>query len=435
MVDHAGLSRRVPALADAAALRETVWINHGRLPWAVAAPRLDLTVADIDDAADRLDRLAGLVAAVFPETAPAGGLIESPSVDAPRLAAELGVPGRLLLKLDSHLPVAGSVKARGGVYAVLKHAESVARAAGLAGPDDDGRLLAGPDAGRLLAGAEARALFARHTVQVGSTGNLGLSIGLAAAALGFRAVVHVSAGAQPWKKKVLRAHGVTVREHSGDYSAAVAAGRAASDRDPTSHFVDDENSVDLFLGYAVAGRRVAAQLDAAGVRPTPDEPLTVHLPCGVGGAPGGITFGLKTVYGDAVRCWFVEPTHAPCLLVGMASGLGDFVTVGDFGIDGRTIADGLAVGRPSGLVVDLMGPLIDGIVTVDDGRLLPWVRLLHATEGVLAEPSAVAAFAGVTSLLTHDPGAAAGAHLCWLTGGGLVPPDVRAAWLGPTSGA
>jgi D-serine dehydratase len=426
MIDHAGLIARIPALADAAAYRETVWVNHGRLPWAAAEPRLDLTVADVDEAAARLDRLAGLVAEIFPETAPAGGLIESPLVDAPRLQAALGVPGRLLLKLDSHLPVAGSVKARGGLYEVLKHAEGLAVAAGLLGPSDDGRLLAGP---------AARALFARHTVQVGSTGNLGLSIGIAAAALGFRAVVHLAEDAQPWKKDLLRAHGVTVREYPGDYTAAVEAGRAASAADPTSHFVDDEHSVDLFLGYAVAGRRVAAQLDALGVRPTEAEPLTVHLPCGVGGAPGGITFGLKTVFGDAVRCWFVEPTHAPCLLVGMASGLGDFAALADFGIDGHTLADGLAVGRPSGLVADLMAPLIDGIVTVDDARLLPWVRLLHDTEGIDAEPSAAAAFAGVTSLFSRDPATAAGPQLCWLTGGGLVPREVRATWLSPSPGA
>lgn len=421
MVDHASLTARIPALADAVAYRETVWVNHGRLPWATAAPRLDLTVADVDEAAARLDRLAGLVAEVFPETAAAGGLVESPLVAAPRLANALGVPGRLLLKLDSHLPVAGSVKARGGLHEVLKHAETLALAAGVLRPGEDPRVLASP---------QARALFARHTVQVGSTGNLGLSIGIGAAALGFRAVVHMAADARPWKKDLLRAHGVTVREYAGDYSAAVAAGRAASAADPASHFVDDENSVDLFCGYAVAGRRVAAQLDLLGVRPTVAEPLTVHLPCGVGGAPGGIAFGLKTVYGDAVRCWFVEPTHAPCLLVGMASGLGDYASIADFGLDGRTIADGLAVGRPSGLVADLMAPLIDGIVTVDDARLLPWVRLLHDVEGLDVEPSAVASFRGVAALAEHDPAGAAGPQLAWLTGGGLVPADVAAGWLG-----
>nr|NLI51066.1 D-serine ammonia-lyase [Propionibacterium sp.] len=420
MVDFAALTARIPALTDAAAYRETVWVNHGRLPWAVAASRLDVTASAIDAAADRLARFAPLIAHLFPETTPAGGLIESPLVEAPRLGAALGVPGRLLLKLDSHLPIAGSVKARGGIYEVLKHAETLALDAGI--------LRSTAADYRVLASADARAFFGGYSVQVGSTGNLGLSIGLSAAALGFRAIVHMSADAQQWKKDLLRARGVLVREHAGDYTAAVAAGRAAADADPTSHFVDDEHSVDLLLGYAVAGRRTAAQLDALGVRPTVEAPLTVHLPCGVGGAPGGIALGLKTVYGDAVRCWFVEPTHAPCLLVGMASGLGDYASIADFGLDGRTIADGLAVGRPSGLVAELMAPLLDGIVTVDDARLLPWVRLLHATESLDVEPSAVASFRGLTELAARDPAAAAGPQLAWLTGGGLVPAAVHAAW-------
>jgi len=60
----------------------------------------------------------------------------------------------MMLKMDSHLPVSGSVKARGGIYEVLKHTEDLAIDAGiLSGTDDDYLKVVSP---------EAREFFARH---------------------------------------------------------------------------------------------------------------------------------------------------------------------------------------------------------------------------------------------------------------------------------
>jgi len=55
-------------------------------------------------------------------------------------------------------------------------------------------------------------------------------------------------------------------EHEGDYSSAVAQARQIASSNPKAHFVDDEESVILFLGYAVAGLRLAPQ-----IRPLLDE--------------------------------------------------------------------------------------------------------------------------------------------------------------------
>ena len=137
---------RDPAVRRMADLEETAWINPRFLPFDMTDAVCQLVVSDedIQDAADRLQRFAPFIAKCFPETAESGGIIESPLAAIPHRQQALQdayrceIPGRLLLKMDSHLPIAGSVKARGGISEVLKHAEQLALAAGKLRPDSDG---------------------------------------------------------------------------------------------------------------------------------------------------------------------------------------------------------------------------------------------------------------------------------------------------------
>lgn len=425
-----------PLLSELLALRETTWFNPAIAPVATALADVGLTANDVAAASARLQRFAPYLAKVFPETAAAGGIIESPLVPLPTLGRqlldEIGVAagGALWLKADNQLPISGSIKARGGIHEVLKHAEDLALQAGLIRPGDDYAALAS-DA--------ARAFFGRYRIAVGSTGNLGLSIGIVSARLGFQATVHMSADARQWKKDRLRASGVTVVEYASDYSVAVAQGREQAASDPNCYFVDDENSPQLFLGYAVAAERLARQFEQAGIQVDAEHPLFVYLPCGVGGGPGGVAFGLKLAFGDAVHCLFAEPTHSPCMLLGVYSGLHDAVCVQDFGIDNVTAADGLAVGRPSGFVGRAMQRLIDGYYTVTDETLSRLLASAWELEQVRLEPSALAGMPGLQRVLRApdylqrigvDPARLARAtHLVWGTGGSMVPDAEFAAYL------
>lgn len=426
-----------PLIRDLVALRETSWFNPATAPAAEALGDTGLNAADVADASARLARFAPYIQRAFPETAASGGIIESGIEPLPALQALLsrryGLPldGAMWLKADHRLPISGSIKARGGIYEVLKHAEELALSGALLRPGDNYALL-DSDA--------ARAFFGQYRIAVGSTGNLGLSIGIMGARLGFQVTVHMSADARQWKKDKLRAHGVRVAEYASDYSVAVAEGRKQAESDPGCHFIDDENSTNLFLGYAVAAERLKGQLAQAGIAVDAAHPLFVYLPCGVGGGPGGVAFGLKLAFGDAVHCIFAEPTHSPCMLLGVYTGLHDHVSVQDFGIDNVTAADGLAVGRASGFVGRAMQRLLDGYYTVGDDELYCLLALMERSEGIRLEPSALAGVPGIARVLGERQGYLARAgldraamaqatHLVWATGGSMVPPAEMDAYL------
>lgn len=399
-----------PIMHSLRAAEPVFWRNPHTAPFAEALADVGLSAADVHDAAARLQRFAAYFLAAFPETAATQGLIESPLLVSKTWHQHYHLPAhRVLIKADNQLPISGAIKARGGIYEVLLHAETLALQHGLLRDTDD-------DYSKLHSDA-ARALFGQYSVAVGSTGNLGLSIGMMAAKLGFRAVVHMSADARQWKKDKLREHGAIVVEYAGDYGMAVAAGRQAAEQDPYAYFVDDESSRHLFLGYAVAGLRLKAQLDALQITVDAHHPLIVYLPCGVGGGPGGVAFGLKLALGDAVQCVFAEPTHSPCMLLGVYTGLHDAISVQDIGLDNITIADGLAVGRASGFVGRAMQRSLSAFYTLTDSQLAATWRAVYEQEGLYLEPSAAAGFAGLP-YFADTPHAT---HLVWVTGGGLQP--------------
>lgn len=401
----------------------TIWRNPHRRDAASVLAASAFSEADMRGAEARWRRFAPLLAALFDGTDE--GRIDSPLLPvAPDLARTLlgGAPGSVWVKADHDLPVTGCIKARGGVYEVLAYAETLAGAAGLLRP---GLSYAA------FASGPFRELFARHTIAVGSTGNLGFSVGVMGRALGFQVEVHMSHDAKAWKKQRLRELGARVVEHPGDYGLAVATARDAFRDRADAHFVDDEDSVDLFLGYAAAALDLQRQLASAGIAVDAAHPLFVYLPCGVGGAPGGVAFGLTLLFGDAVRPVFVEPVAAPCMLVQLAAGLDRPVSVYEAGLDNRTAADGLAVASASLLVARTVGPLIDAVVTVPDADLFHWLKALWAGAGMRLEPSAASGFAALSRFLAAGMPAEAGSatHVVWTTGGAHLPDAEFAAAL------
>lgn len=405
-----------------------LWVNPDMQAAEPALAASDISMADVKATEARLQRFAPLLVNLFPELAATQGIIESlllplSAMPQPSLPTG-GSAGRFWIKADHALPIAGSIKARGGIHEVLEFAESLVLKHGLLQGQNDYTVMATP---------AAKALFAQYEVSVGSTGNLGMSIGIMASALGFRVTVHMSADAKQWKKDKLRANGVTVVEYAGDYAQAVEAGRQRATQDDYAYFVDDEHSRSLFLGYSVAALRLKTQLRDAGVVVDAAHPLFVYLPCGVGGAPAGITFGLKLILGDAVHCFFVEPTAAACFLTRMQHPETPGISIYDVGMDNRTEADGLSVPVASELAIKQMRPLLSGVITTDDDTMFVDLYCLQQTQQIKVEPSAAAAVSGPRMLLQTTEGLAYldqqglsetmhnANHIIWSTGGLFVP--------------
>ncbi len=397
--------------------KEFLWINPNFNKRAIYG---EVSSKEINEANNLLLKFAPFLKSVFKELESTDGIIESPLITLNKFGIK-----NLYLKEDNLLPIAGSVKARGGIFEILKYAETLAANANLIDVEKDYSQFDSD---------VFRKFFSEYKIQVGSTGNLGISIGLISAKLGFNAIVHMSKDAKDWKKKLLRENGVNVTQYDSNYSEAVKNGRMLSDEDEKSYFVDDEKSINLFLGYSTAALRLKEQLKEKHISVDDKHPLFVYIPCGVGGAPSGILHGLKTVFCENVYVFFVEPVRSASVLLGMSTGLNSKISVHDIDMDGKTEADGLAVGRASELCCESSQNTLSGIFTINENSIFELMKELYKKESVFVEPSAASSMI-FTKFLDDDEfikfinkeeiSPENITHIAWSTGGMLVPESER----------
>ena len=427
------LFHQFPILKELANKHTVLWENTN---WQKETTTNLFSMQEVDEAEETLTRFSSYLKVAFPELLESQGFIESTIQDIPLIKKALerkfdvSIPGQFILKCDHALPISGSIKARGGIFEVLRHAERLAIASGKLKKEDNYVVLGTKD---------FQEFFQQYTIAVGSTGNLGLSIGIMGKKLGFNVVVHMSSDAKEWKKALLREKGATVIEYEADYSVAVEQGRREAEQDPFCHFIDDENSKDLFAGYAVAAKRLKHQFEKTNIKVDETHPLFVYLPCGVGGGPGGVAYGLRELFGEHVHIFFAEPVASPCMTIGLMTGLHDAISVEDIGLDNKTEADGLAVGRASKFVGKVMETYISGCYTVTDEQLFTSLGLTMDSEGIFLEPSAHTGMFGPIQLMKNGQNylekhhltnkMEQATHIVWATGGSMVPKEMREKYL------
>ncbi|HTO14679.1 MAG TPA: D-serine ammonia-lyase [Edaphocola sp.] len=415
-----------PELLPIVEKKEVLWLNPYLKSFSNEL-KLPIQRNNMEETRLFMEKYASFMEQVFPELAAHNGHLLSPLKEIENfknlrnIASNIQNTGRFFIKCDNDLPVAGSIKARGGFFEVLQFAHILAIKEGLI---KENEVL---DVNK----HNFKTLFNKYTIGVGSTGNLGLSIGIISAQLGFHVNVYMSNDAKEWKKNLLREKGANVIESEGDFGIAIAKGRKETLENPMGYFVDDENSRQLYLGYSLGAYELKQQLDNLNIKIDKEHPLFVYSPCGVGGSPGGVLWGLKNMFGDDVHSFFVEPTHSPSVLTGIITGEGSKISVQEIGLDNITEADGLAVGRPSAFATGITQELVSGIYTIEDPILRILLKELYQTEGIFIEPSATAGLVGPERVLpsnyipSKDINPDNITHIAWSTGGSLMPQELK----------
>jgi len=237
-------------------------------------------------------------------------------------------------------------------------------------------------------------------VVAASAGNHAQGVALAAAMLGIHATVYMPEGAALPKVGATRGYGATVELHGSTIDDSIAAAIAFAER-TGAEFVHPFDHPDIVAGQGTVGLEILEQV--------PDV-ATVLVGTGGGGLLGGIAAAVRGERPD-VRVVGVQASGAAAWPPSIAAA--SPVALETM----RTIADGIAVGRPGELTFAQVTALVDEIVTVDDNALSRALLVLLERAKLLVEPAGAAAVAA----LMEEPDRFATPVVAVLSGGNIDP--------------
>jgi threonine synthase len=285
---------------------------------------------------------------------------------------------------------------------------------------DDGRNPTGSFKDRASAVGVARARWlGRRDVTCSSTGNAASSLAGFAAEGGLNAYIFVPASAPEAKVAQLLVYGAKVFLVEGSYEDA---------------FSTCQRSVEVFgwynrncaiNPYLVEGKKTCGLEIGEQMRDRMPDVVTVAL--GDGCTTAGIWKGLTEMKRHGVI------DRLPRILAVQAEGAAPLARAferGDEKIDpvaARTIADSINVGAPRNGIKALRAVRASGgsIVTAPDEAILSWIPRLARATGVFAEPTGVAALAGLEAAIAAGLVGRRESVLHVATGNGLK--DIRGA--------
>ncbi len=253
---------------------------------------------------------------------------------------------------------------------------------------------------RIAAGASAGDADAAAAVVAGSAGNHAQSLAYAARARGLGCEVFMPAEASLAKVAAVRGFGGTVRLGGDSVDGCVARARERA-AETGAVFVHPFDDAEIVAGQATLGLELLDDVE---------DLATVVVPVGGGGLIGGVAGVLKAAR-PGVRVIGVQVES--CSAYPQSLERGEPVEVAG----GPTLADGIAIKRPGGLVLPLVQAWVDDLVVVAENDVAEaMVVLLQRAKLVVEGAGAV----GVAALLSGAiVPAARGATLVVLSGGNV----------------
>lgn len=237
-------------------------------------------------------------------------------------------------------------------------------------------------------------------VVAASAGNHAQGVALAARELGIKATVFMPEGAPIPKEKATRGYGADVRFHGRYLEDALVAAHAFAE-ETGAVLIHPFDHADIIAGQGSNGLEILEQ--------APDV-KTVVVPTGGGGLLAGIALAVKSLRPD-VRVVGVQAKTAAAYPGSLEAGRPVPLT------EMKTMADGIAVGRPGDLTFAAVCEYVDDIVTVSEESMSRSVLALLERAKVVVEPAGSAAVAA----LLDDPSAYEAPVVAVLSGGNIDP--------------
>ncbi|KAA3637139.1 MAG: pyridoxal-phosphate dependent enzyme, partial [Armatimonadetes bacterium] len=224
-------------------------------------------------------------------------------------------------------------------------------------------------------------------VVAASAGNHAQGVALAARELGIPSTVFMPENAALPKVAATAEYGATVELGGADLAEATDRGLAFADESGASmiHPYDDP---DIIAGQGTLGLEL--------VRQVPDVD-TVVIPVGGGGLISGSAIAIKALRPSA-RIIGVHAEAVPTYIEARSTGVAKQIT----GLP--TVADGIAVSRPSQICLEIIEEHVDELVTVTDRQIMESVTLLLERAKYLVEPSGASGVAAVLTGASTDTG-------------------------------